>query len=86
MPTELADKARESVAIATHLGGPVADAGRAAFVDGLHAGLLVGSLAALLAAIGVALLLRSSNADEAVDTAPADTPDRDAQLVGQAVS
>ena len=86
LPTDLADKARESVAMATHVGGPVADAGRAAFVDGLHAGLLVGSLAALLAAIGVALLLPRSNADEEVDTDPADALDRDTELVGSAAS
>jgi len=60
LPTGLADKARESVAVAAHVGGPVADAGRAAFVEGLHAALLVGSVAAMLAAITVALLLRRS--------------------------
>jgi EmrB/QacA subfamily drug resistance transporter len=91
LPAELADKARESVAMATHFGGPVAGAGRAAFVDGLHAGLLVGSLAAMLAALGVALLLPRSNADEDVDTdhpdqsGPTDALDRDTQLVGSTV-
>jgi len=72
--------------MATHVGGPVEDAGRAAFVDGLHVGLLVGSLAALLAAIGVALLLPRSNADEEVDTDPTDALDRDTALVGSAAS
>src|SRR4029079_3610835 len=86
LPTDLADKARESVSMATHVGGPVADAGRAAFVDGLHAGLLVGSLAALLAAVGVALLLPRAGTDEDVDTDPTDALDRDTQLVGSAAS
>ncbi len=52
--------------MAAHLGGPFADAGRAAFVDGLQAALLVGSVAALVAAVLVAALLprRASHADQ----------------------
>ena len=66
--------------MATHLGGPVADAGRAAFVDGLHAGLLVGSVAAMLAAILVALLLpKRAAADEAEDTGVTGADDRDSE-------
>jgi EmrB/QacA subfamily drug resistance transporter len=60
LPAGLGDKARESIAVATHLGGPVAEAGRTAFVEGLQAALMVGSVAALVAAICVSLLLRRS--------------------------
>lgn len=53
----LAEAARESFAVAAHLGGPVADAGTSAFVDGLHLALLICSGAALAAAVLVAVLL-----------------------------
>jgi EmrB/QacA subfamily drug resistance transporter len=55
--SEVLARAKESVAIATHAGGPVGDAGRTAFVDGLHAGLTACSIAALVAAVAVGLLL-----------------------------
>jgi EmrB/QacA subfamily drug resistance transporter len=83
LPGGLADKARESVAMAVHVGGPVADAGRSAFVDGLHAGLLVGSGAAIVAAILVALLLPKRTASEAhEDSGPLGADDTEAELAG----
>lgn len=57
VPSEVLARAKESVAMATHAGGPLADAGRSAFVDGLHAGLTVCSIAALVAAVAVGVLL-----------------------------
>ena len=54
---DLAAKAQESFAMATHLGGPVANAGSNAFVDGLHVTLLICSGAALAAAVLVSLVL-----------------------------
>jgi MFS family permease len=74
----LADKARESLGMAAHVGGPFADAGRAAFVDGLQVALLVGSTAALVAAVLVAALIprrvaRGGHDDAAVSEAAAAT-------------
>jgi EmrB/QacA subfamily drug resistance transporter len=53
----LVAQAKESFAVAAHLGGPIADAGSRAFVDGLQAALLIGSAAALGAAVLVGLVL-----------------------------
>jgi EmrB/QacA subfamily drug resistance transporter len=58
----LAAKADESFAIASHLGGPIAQAGTSAFVDGLHLGLLICSGAAVVAAVLVAVLLPKTEA------------------------
>jgi MFS family permease len=57
VPAPLAHQARQSFAIAIHAGGPVGSHARAAFVDGIHAGLLYAAAAAILAAIAVATLL-----------------------------
>ncbi len=54
---QLAVQAKESFAVAAHLGGPIADAGTGAFVDGLHLALLICSGAALAAAVLVGVLL-----------------------------
>lgn len=62
LPTTLADQARSSLGVATHLGGPVLAQARTAFVDGMHAALLGGAAAAALAAIAVTLLLRPRSA------------------------
>jgi EmrB/QacA subfamily drug resistance transporter len=59
VPAPLAHQARQSFAIAIHAGGPVGTHARAAFVDGIHAGLLYAAAAAVLAAIAVATLLSS---------------------------
>ena len=57
VPNAVLARAQESVAMANHAGGPIGEAGRAAFVDGLHAGLTVCSIAALVAAVAVGFLL-----------------------------
>jgi EmrB/QacA subfamily drug resistance transporter len=57
VPAPLAHQAQRSFAIAIHAGGPVGSHARAAFVDGIHAGLLYAAAAAVLAAIAVATLL-----------------------------
>jgi EmrB/QacA subfamily drug resistance transporter len=64
VPAPLAEKARQSVALASHIGGPVAARADVAFVAGLHAALLCGAVAAVLAAIGVAILLAPSREPE----------------------
>ena len=46
-PAELVARARESFVLAAHAGGPVGEAGRSAFVDGMHAAVLACSIAAL---------------------------------------
>jgi MFS family permease len=56
-PREIADRARESFASATQAGGPIERAGSVAFVDGMHAALLVCSVVAVGTAIAVAMLM-----------------------------
>jgi EmrB/QacA subfamily drug resistance transporter len=60
MAPAVADKARESFLAASQLGGPVADHASVAFLHGMHAALLVGSGAAVMAAVTMALLLPST--------------------------
>jgi EmrB/QacA subfamily drug resistance transporter len=60
VPAPVAAKARESLAVAAHAGGSVAAQAKSAFVDGIHGALIVGSGAALGAAIAVAVLLAGS--------------------------
>jgi len=50
-------KAKDSVAIAAHIGGPVAAKADTAFIDGIHIALYTAAGAAALAAIAVFLLL-----------------------------
>jgi EmrB/QacA subfamily drug resistance transporter len=57
LPAAVLDKARDSFAIAAHVGGPVAGHAQSAFVDGLQTALLIGAGAALLAAFAVAGLI-----------------------------
>jgi EmrB/QacA subfamily drug resistance transporter len=64
VPAPLAEKARQSVALAAHIGGPVAARADLAFVAGLHAALLYAAAAAVLAAFGVAILLAPSRDPE----------------------
>ena len=61
-PAALADQARASFAVAIHAGGSTGAHARDAFVDGIHAGLLYAAGAAILAAISVAILLKSEPA------------------------
>lgn len=62
-PAEVLDRARGSFALAAHLGGPIADEARSAFVDGLHVAFLVAAGAALVAAIVVLILLPRRTGD-----------------------
>ena len=57
LPEQLAGKARDSFAIAAHLGGPVARSADSAFVDGVHVALYVAVGAAAVTALTVAVLL-----------------------------
>lgn len=58
-PALLVDRARASFAVAIHAGGSTGAHAREAFVNGIHAGLLYAAGAAILAAISVAVLLKS---------------------------
>ncbi|MFE1859412.1 MFS transporter [Streptomyces anandii] len=58
-PEAVARAARSSLAAAHAIGGPVAEQGRGAFIDGMHTALLGGTVAAALAAVAVATLMRS---------------------------
>ncbi|MFD7683806.1 MFS transporter [Streptomyces sp. NPDC060187] len=60
LPDHVADAARSSLAAAHAIGGPVSDHATTAFVDGMHVALLGAAAAAVLAAVTVALLLRSA--------------------------
>lgn len=62
LPAPIAEHARESLALALHVGGPVAQRAQGAFVDGMQAALLVGAGALLAAGIAVALGLRARDA------------------------
>jgi EmrB/QacA subfamily drug resistance transporter len=53
----LVAEARQSFAIAIHAGGPIGVHARVAFVEGINAGLSYAAGAAIIAAIGVAILL-----------------------------
>jgi hypothetical protein len=57
VPTAVLDKARDSLAIASRIGGPVADKANTAFIDGVHVALLGAGATALVAAVAVAVLL-----------------------------
>ncbi len=69
VPGPLAHQAQQSFAVAVHAGGPVGTHARAAFVNGIHTGLIYAAAAAILAAIAVATLLsrdaKIRRADEA---------------------
>ncbi len=56
-PGPLVERAKESFVLAAHAGGPVGDAGRAAFVDGMHAAMLVCAATAAIAAVLVTVLM-----------------------------
>ncbi len=63
LPSVVAGKARDSFAVAIHLGGPVASHAQSAFVSGMHLALMVGAGAALLAALVVVRLLGSRDSE-----------------------
>lgn len=84
LPDHVADAARSSLAAAHAIGGPVSDHATTAFVDGMHVALLGAAAAAVLAAVTVALLLRSAplqkpfDDDEVTDvTGPADAEEQE---------
>lgn len=57
--SDVAARARSSFAVGNHMGGPIADHANSAFMSGMHSALYFAAGAALLAAVGVAALLRS---------------------------
>ena len=69
VPAAVLGKARDSVAIAAHIGGPVAAQADTAFIDGIHTALYTAAGAAALAAIAVfALLGRPTSTLSTADT------------------
>jgi MFS family permease len=73
VPPALAGPARDSYALASHLGGPVSLHAQSAFTSGMQAALLCAAGAALAAAAGVLVLLRRTPED-AAGRAPAQQP------------
>ncbi len=78
-PAAVIDKARDSLAVASRMGGPVAAKANAAFIDGFHLAFFAAGGAAILAAIAVAILLPRRDAvliEEPVanSAGPADQP------------
>ena len=71
VPAPVAAQARASYALATHHGGALAQRADTAFTSGIHAALLCGAGAALLAAVTVAVLLRG---EREADVEPASEP------------
>jgi EmrB/QacA subfamily drug resistance transporter len=59
VPEQAADAARESLAGALHVGGPLAQQAHLAFLDGLQSAFLVAAVAVVLAAIAVGRLIPS---------------------------
>jgi hypothetical protein len=83
VPAQVVDHARASLAVAAHLGGSIRMQAGAAFVSGMHVALLCAAVAALLAAVGVVVLLGSTDqAPEAGSSAltRSITPSRSAEL------
>lgn len=60
VPAEILDKARDSIAGASHAGGQIAAQADVAFASGMQSALLVASIAVLIAAVAVAVLLPRS--------------------------
>jgi Na+/melibiose symporter-like transporter len=59
-PAQVVAKAQASFAVAIHAGGTTGAHARDAFVDGIHTGLLYAAGAAVVAAVSVAVLLRTN--------------------------
>jgi EmrB/QacA subfamily drug resistance transporter len=57
VPAAVLDKARDSLAVASRIGGPVSAQASTAFIDGIHIALLAAAGTAVLAALAVATLL-----------------------------
>jgi hypothetical protein len=56
VPAAVLDKARDSLAVASRIGGPVSAEAGSAFIAGLHVALLLAAGTVLLAALAVAAL------------------------------
>jgi EmrB/QacA subfamily drug resistance transporter len=69
VPAVIAAKARDSFAVAAHLGGSVSVNAHSAFLSGMHVAMLGAAIASALAAVAVATLLRSQ-ADAGGETPP----------------
>ncbi|MFW0795023.1 MFS transporter [Gordonia sp. CPCC 205515] len=73
VPPAVGDMARDSFALASHMGGQVATAADTAFTTGLHNAFLTGAVAAAVAALVVAVLLgRKTIAERTAPTAGLD--------------
>jgi EmrB/QacA subfamily drug resistance transporter len=57
VPAAVLDKARDSLAVASRIGGPVSARASTAFIDGIHIALLAAAGTAVLAALAVVTLL-----------------------------
>jgi len=68
LPASVADRARDSLALAERIGGSVGTHAQSAFVDGMHVALLCGSAVIVAAAIGVVVLLRRDRTTRAWST------------------
>ncbi|MGX7681772.1 MFS transporter [Jatrophihabitans sp. DSM 45814] len=73
LPSAIADKAKDSLAVAAHLGGPVAAKANAAYVDGMHVAFFAAAGAAVLAAVLVMILLPPRDAPITEDGVAADS-------------
>jgi EmrB/QacA subfamily drug resistance transporter len=73
VPAQVVAKAQDSVAVAAHIGGPVAAKADTAFIDGVHIALYSAAGAAAIAAIAVYLLLSRRNARTSETAANAET-------------
>jgi EmrB/QacA subfamily drug resistance transporter len=65
LPAPIAERARGSFALAAHIGGPVSAHAEVAFTSGMRAAMLCAAGAALVAALGVVLLLGRGTRDAA---------------------
>lgn len=68
LPHNLLDQVRDSVAVAAHIGGPVAQHANTVFVDGIHVALLVAAAAVLVAAVAVTFLAPGRDARPSQDS------------------
>jgi hypothetical protein len=69
VPAAVLGKAKDSVAVAAHIGGPVAAKADTAFIDGVHIALYTAAGAAALAAVAVFFLLgRHTSEPNTADT------------------
>ena len=73
VPADVLNKAKDSVAVAAHIGGPVAASADTAFVDGVHIALYTAAGSAALAAVVVFLML-SRHGSQPDQAEPATTP------------